>query len=208
MKSGVYSIVNNTDNRAYIGSSAKSVFGRINAHRNALRKGTHYNPHLQRAWNKDGEDAFMFDVVEFHEPDFCLSMEQYWINMLNVCNPKFGYNVAPAVYSAYGQRRTEEQKENIRKSIAGRYKGKDNPRYGVKWSSELRENLINKFKTIRYKRVVQYTLEGEELNRFDSAPHAERFLGIMKKSGNIRLCCMGNTKTAYNFIWKYEKDIK
>lgn len=206
MKSGVYSITNITDNRAYIGSSTKNVFGRILDHKRRLKKGIHYNPHLQRAWNKDGEENFIFDVVEFHEPEFCLSMEQYWMNLLNVCNSKYGYNVAPATYSSYGQRRTEKQKENIKKSLIGKRDGNKNSRYGTTWSEELREKISNKLK-LRYRRIVQYSLEGRELNRFESMRQAERYLNIFKKSGNIRLCCLGKTKKAYGFIWKYEKDI-
>ena len=37
---------------------------RLSVHKRELRKGTHSNRHLQCAWNKYGENAFSFVVLE------------------------------------------------------------------------------------------------------------------------------------------------
>jgi group I intron endonuclease len=61
---GVYKITNTVDGKVYIGSTATDMDTRWTTHRSALRGGKHYNAHLQRAWNKYGESAFTFEVVE------------------------------------------------------------------------------------------------------------------------------------------------
>lgn len=62
-KSGIYQIVNESNNRFYIGS-AKLFKTRFNQHLNSLRKGKHHNKFLQADFNKCGEDAFVFEVLE------------------------------------------------------------------------------------------------------------------------------------------------
>ena len=93
MKSGIYEIVNTTNGKRYVGS-AVDIKGRFRHHRHHLRKGNHRNIHLQRAWNKYGESAFGFDVLEYWEPEFLVSFEQWWMNMLR---PE--YNIAPVAGS-------------------------------------------------------------------------------------------------------------
>lgn len=63
MKNVIYQITNMVNGKFYIGS-AVSFPRRVWAHKNELRKGVHHNKHLQAAWNKYGEDAFVFEVIE------------------------------------------------------------------------------------------------------------------------------------------------
>lgn len=53
--------------------------------------------------------------------------------------------------------------------------------------------------------IVQYSLKGEFICRYDSIIEAERNNESFKSS-NICLCCSGETKTAYGYIWLYEGD--
>jgi len=61
--SGIYSILHNASGKIYIGSSI-NIKQRWNAHRSALNRGKHSNPHLQNAWSKYGKDAFTFSILE------------------------------------------------------------------------------------------------------------------------------------------------
>src|SRR3972149_846536 len=63
MNCGVYRILCSVNGKSYIGSSV-GIVRRFRTHRNELRRGTHANPHLQRVWNKYGESAFEFQVLE------------------------------------------------------------------------------------------------------------------------------------------------
>lgn len=87
---GVYQILNKVNNKSYIGSTTMSFTKRMDHHRSMLRKGNHKNQHLQRAWNKYGEDNFEFLILE--EVDVCctLEVEQGYLD-----NTTIKYNINP-----------------------------------------------------------------------------------------------------------------
>lgn len=64
--SGIYVVRNSVNGRVYVGS-AVNLAKRWGAHRQRLNQGTHQSPRLQSAWNKYGEDAFSFEIIEIIE---------------------------------------------------------------------------------------------------------------------------------------------
>jgi len=64
--SGIYRIFCTANGKSYIGSSTE-IARRFRNHKNNLAHGTHPNPHLQNAWNKHGESAFEFKILEMCE---------------------------------------------------------------------------------------------------------------------------------------------
>jgi group I intron endonuclease len=90
---GVYFIIHVESEKVYVGSSARSIRLRCLRHQKELNGNIHGNLHLQRAWNKYGEDAFVFTVAEFCSPKKCIPREQYWIDRKQAANEKYGYNV-------------------------------------------------------------------------------------------------------------------
>lgn len=63
----------------YVGSAVDTRV-RFQAHRRSLRKGNHHCQHLQRAWNKHGEDCFKFEIVEpVVERSDLLLVEDRWL---------------------------------------------------------------------------------------------------------------------------------
>lgn len=60
---GIYRIRNIVNDKVYIGQTVERFVERFWLHRWQLRMGCHVNRHLQNAWNKYGEDAFVFEVV-------------------------------------------------------------------------------------------------------------------------------------------------
>lgn len=63
MAQGIYKIINVINNKFYVGS-AVDFTARKRRHWWALRSQRHANKHLQAAWNKYGEQAFIFVIVE------------------------------------------------------------------------------------------------------------------------------------------------
>ena len=61
-KSCVYAIVNNVNKKFYIGSTISSK-QRWYTHRRSLKINQHDNSYLQNAWNKYGEDSFIFNIT-------------------------------------------------------------------------------------------------------------------------------------------------
>lgn len=74
---GLYKITNTVTGKAYIGSSNKSTLGRLIQHKSDLKAGRHFNVLLQRAWNKYGESAFIFEhLLDFSGPYELLIQEE------------------------------------------------------------------------------------------------------------------------------------
>ncbi len=55
------------------------------------------------------------------------------------------------------------------------------------------------------KTVLQYDLNGNFIKEWFNGKEAAKILGI-KSYGEISACCLGKTKTASGFIWKYKKN--
>lgn len=76
-------------------------------HKRYLREKRHGNSYLQRAWDKYGEEAFMFVVLErIEEPtkEKLVQREQAWMNELQSFIRAKGYNLKDATMSAIGYR--------------------------------------------------------------------------------------------------------
>lgn len=58
------------------------------------------------------------------------------------------------------------------------------------------------------KAIIQYTKDGEEINRFDCISNAARSMGHIRYKDNISRVAnrMGRNKTACGFIWRFEND--
>lgn len=74
----VYEIRNDINGKRYIGSTVDFP-KRKSRHLANLRKNAHTNPLLQQDYNKYGEKAFVFHVLERTTNDILLDMEQYYI---------------------------------------------------------------------------------------------------------------------------------
>jgi group I intron endonuclease len=93
---GVYIIRNVKTGGVYIGSSIHCK-RRIGTHRSALRHNRHENSYLQRSWNKNGKENFLFEVVEECRAEDRFIREQWWIDRLQSIDPGLGYNLAHPV---------------------------------------------------------------------------------------------------------------
>lgn len=92
---GIYQIRNLADGRAYVGL-ASNVRRRAWAHRYSLRRGKHHSAALQADWDRLGESAFSFDVLELAERDMLRQRERHWIAALRPAyNTGFGGSPAP-----------------------------------------------------------------------------------------------------------------
>jgi group I intron endonuclease len=76
---GIYRIKNKINEKCYYGSS-KKIEKRFKTHLNQLRNGKHINCILQNAWNKYGEDNFIFEIVEECELENLFEAEQKYID--------------------------------------------------------------------------------------------------------------------------------
>lgn len=115
-KSGIYQILNLINQKCYIGSS-KDISHRWCDHKRQLRSNKHGNKHLQNAWNKDGENMFIFHILEIVDnptKEILESREDYWIEHFNSIEEGRGYNKQKATRGSF----SEKWKNNSKKIIA------------------------------------------------------------------------------------------
>lgn len=113
---GIYQLRCLINDTVYIGS-AKSFEWRWGSHLYELRKGTHVNPHLQRAFNKYGEDSFKFEILEVlgdYQKKVYFERENFFIDQAKA-NKKC-YNIAKA--EGGWTYHTLERREEIRKKVS------------------------------------------------------------------------------------------
>lgn len=96
---GIYQILNIKNNKRYIGNSI-NISKRFEEHKKLLNNNSHYNKHLQSAWNIDGEDSFVFTQLIETEVNDLFFYEDLIIKGYNTTNSKFGYNLISAFYPA------------------------------------------------------------------------------------------------------------
>lgn len=126
LNTGVYIILNKINRKRYVGSAAVDLTKRWeNGHRKLLRVRGHCNRHLQASWNKYGEAAFQFIVLERCVPEQCLEREQYWLDVLKTWKRENGYNLCQKAGSVLGLEWTEESKQQ--QSNRRRKWNKENP---------------------------------------------------------------------------------
>ena len=110
---GVYLIINRVTNKVYVGSTSKPFSVRWGTHRSFLRRGTHGNRYLQASWNKHGESAFEFLVLERRLPEDCWAIEQRWMDFHKSLDREFGYNLGPAGKAMLGMKHGSKVKKKI-----------------------------------------------------------------------------------------------
>lgn len=91
-KGGIYMILNTYNNKCYIGST-NNFNRRKNEHFNALRNNKHHSQHLQKSFNKYGEDKFVFIILEKVTKEELTNREIFWVNFKKSLDSKYGYNI-------------------------------------------------------------------------------------------------------------------
>ncbi len=118
----IYKITNTVNNKIYIGKTIHIETKRWSNHTSLLTSNSHYNRHLQSAWNKYGESSFKFEVVEKFdsEMNFDLdNLEKYWIRFYDSSNPTKGYN---KTHGGEGMSPTDETRKKMSQAQKGRVK--------------------------------------------------------------------------------------
>lgn len=159
--SGIYMITCTANGRIYIGSS-RNLHKRIEAHKWRLKSHTHKNRHLQRAYDKYGETAFEYQVIEFVMPWMIIEREQYWIDKYKPFGDQ-GFNIMPRADGSHhspesiklqsesmkGRKLSPEHKAKLHAKLIGNQytKGKKLPPFTDDHKNAIRCALIGKIKT-------------------------------------------------------------
>ena len=135
---------------------------------------------IGKAIQSDGIENFSFEVLLTNiEDNKISSLECEYIKKYNSLLPN-GYN-ADSGGVAY-----HRHSDSIKQIISEKGMGNKNSKYVAD--------------------VLMYDKQGNLLNRFQTAREAARYLGNESKNVGINYCLNGKQKTAYGYIWKYDKD--
>jgi group I intron endonuclease len=158
---GIYKLIHIGTGRFYIGS-AVNFQKRFNQHIWMFNQKRHRNPKLQSAWDKYGEEAFTFEIVELIEDGAMLvEREQFYIDTLkpfynlalSVTAPMLGRTHSESTRNkmkANHKRKspTQETRDKIAASLRGRK--------GRQLTPESRQSISN---TLKKHEVSQETRE-------------------------------------------------
>ena len=218
----IYKIINNINQKIYIGKTSSTIEKRFKEHCNDSKKERCEKRPLYDAMNKYGIENFTVEKVEEVENDEIASeREIYWINKLrtyigfNDCN---GYN---ATLGGDSKRIYDYQ------IIAKKYLELKNQKETAKYfqcdvetvKKACQENNIEIIssqqvaKDAQKKCVKMYDLENNFIQEFETMKDAaiwviENKLTTSNKiagvRSSIRKACNGQYKKAFNHIWKYK----
>lgn len=115
-KCGIYEFFNLENGKRYVGSSV-NIYNRIHEHVHNLKNNKAHNKHFQSAWNKYGEDNFIFNILEYCSEEDRFEREQYYIDLIS---PE--YNLTLNVIANTGHSPSKESREKISNTLKAKYK--------------------------------------------------------------------------------------
>lgn len=175
--SGIYRIDHADSGRCYVGSSV-NIPDRWSWHRTYLKRNRHSNQHLQNAWNKYGESAFQWTVVETVGRDLLVEREQFWMDALGAYTN--GYNLRPVADSNRGNKHTPE----ARARMSAAQKGKK----GIIPSAEVRAKMAAAHRGRTHPSEVKAKIKAAHIRRGSSPKFTEeqRNRSILSRRGAKR----------------------
>lgn len=113
MTTGIYKIERISTGESYIGQSTE-IRLRWSAHRSALRRGKHWNAHMQSIFDVDGIDAFKFELLEECLTSQLTELEQKWVDRFSKLGLLLNFNKNVVDPPLAGKKHTEETKAKMK----------------------------------------------------------------------------------------------
>lgn len=138
IQTGIYEIFCTANGRRYVGS-AVNLEHRWRLHYTQLCGQKHHSPHLQHAWGKHGEGAFVFRVLERCDRAALIEREQHYIDTLK---PEF--NSRPDAGSQLGWSPNEETRKRMSAARAGKSSAMRGRKHSEEAKARMSANRIGK----------------------------------------------------------------
>lgn len=219
----IYVRTNKFNGKQYVGQATTKNF-RIRQNNWKCLKHPYAGKAINAARAKYGIDAFDFEILKECNDDELDYWEKFYIKKLNTKAP-YGYNMTDGGetswiknkhHSEEARKKMSEARKGIifseehKKKISESHKGKTPWNKGKSHSEETRRKIgearigVSNFKIA--KPVLQMNKHTNEvIAEFSSIIEVERELGF--NHPNISKCCLGKTKSAYGYIWKYKESV-
>lgn len=163
LKSGIYKITNKINGRIYIGS-AKRFKERWSQHSSSLRSQKHNNKFLQADFNKCGEEAFVFEVLEVTEgktKEERLLIEEGYIKQ-HYDSGDMCYNLCDRAISREGYSSNTPEKTKALMSAITKQRWQD-PEIRAALCQKISESSKGKVKSDTHRNNISKTQKGKQL---------------------------------------------
>lgn len=167
----------------YIGSTKDNRKRNYN-HFSDLEDQEHANIHLQYAYNKYGEENFVYLVLEHCQPEERKIREQNWTDYYN---SNFNYKVLYNISELVGGPDTQSWTEERRKEVSNRVNGENNPFYGKTHTKRTRKILSKPDPNSSQEDINLSIWDEERLNKFKEMNMGNKNPNFGKKKNEISL---------------------
>lgn len=176
-KNGIYKITNVINSKIYIGSTCCTggLKRRWVVHKSALNHNRHANRHLQLAWNKYGQENFVFEPLEIIEDGNASKGNKYALGVKQTEETKIKR-------LATRQKKSEEIYKKVSLALIGNKNGLGN-------------------KNVKKSPVYQLDMSDNIIKIWDSMTDAAHYLNIHR--ANIFKVCNGERISTGGYKWKY-----
>lgn len=202
----IYKIINDINNKIYIGKTNRSIEERFKEHCRASERERHEKRPLYSAMNKYGIEHFHVEEIEQCDLSLAEEQEKYWIEYYN--SFKNGYNATlggdgkayinrDLVIGTYNKVQNQTKVAEIlgiHTSTISNILKENNIQ--IKKSQEIAKENLSKSVAMLDKDTL------EIIKTFNSIKDAERFLKITYSS-HIAKVCDGQRKTFKGYKWKW-----
>jgi group I intron endonuclease len=191
MSGGIYTIECVANGKVYVGS-AKDFEGRWTIHLNNLRGNRHINPHLQRSFNKYGEESFKFErhiVIEGeYNKELYFEIENETMQRLGESKTLFNIAKAEGGWTYATEERKDEIKKKISDSMNERYasltkeerKQMFGKHAGISRSEETKKKCSEALKGVKKSDATKKKMSDSQKKRTDLA-ECGRKVGLTNK---------------------------
>lgn len=203
MRGIIYEIKNIENGHRYIGQTRVSLARRKSSHLASLRQGQHFNDYLQNAFNKYGEESFVFHVISSATTQEALNAKEiFYVRKIGDYNlaegglnqikapetrKKLSQNMTGSGNPMYGKKHSEESKQKMREA-----------RLGCEWSEESKLKLSESISGENNCHYIPYSLE--EVKKMKKNGHTKDSVALSLGFSSVR--SFGRTlKQRHNLVW-------
>ena len=202
----IYKIINDVNNKIYIGKTNKSIEERFKEHWKDYERERKEKRPLYSAMNKYGVEHFKIEEIEQCDLNIVEEREKYWIEYYG--SFKYGYNATlggdgkayidrDLVIKTYNETQNQAKVAEIlnidRKTVHNILKEND---IQIKKSQDIAKENLSKSVAMLDKNTL------EVIRTFSSIKDAEKFLNISYRS-HISKVCNGKRQTFKGYKWKW-----
>lgn len=205
----IYKIVNDINDKVYIGQTECSIQDRWLAHCNDSKYKDHNRP-LYCAFNKYGIEHFKIELVEQCDTHLLSEREQYWIAEFDSYNNGYNATLGGEGTQYYDYKLIKEKWESGLSSLeVAKLMGCSERTVFRALNAYDIDPLLRKQRGHEKQSKAVYMLDLntlEIIQRFPSMNEAARFIGDNARSSGIGRTCGDMSKSAYGYRWKYVDD--